>query len=65
MGRELFYLLSKRLEPCCSEEEISEEWNRIWDEVLSFHRSFIDNNKPVVPVENHGELEEAVSFQSG
>ena len=57
MGRELFYLLSKRLEPCCTEEEIVKEWNRIWDEVVLFHRTYIDNDKPVVPVESHMEYE--------
>lgn len=47
MGTTLFYLISKRLECCESEEDERREWQRIFDEVCSYHRSFEDNNKSV------------------
>ena len=54
MGKALFYVISKRLACCQSDEEVRDEWNRIWDEIIMIHRSFVDNNTCRVPVEDNG-----------
>lgn len=54
MGKTLFYVIGKRLAKCESEAEEGREWQRIFDEIVSYHRSFEDNNTSRIPVEDVG-----------
>ena len=51
MGKELLYLINKRLEHCCSFDDVLDEWEKIMEEIIVYHDTYLDNYKPVVPVE--------------
>ena len=52
VGRELFYLVARELEHCCSFEEVVAESTRILDELIVFLETYRDGWKPVVPLED-------------
>jgi len=47
MGKELLYLINKRLEHCCSFDDVLDEWERIMEEIIVYHDTYLDNYKPV------------------